>query len=205
MAGDSRKARIPWQHVAILVSTGFLVSSCSSLHVPLNAPLFGSEDLLHASNSGIDLAAKPIEGTASYWQLFDDNLPEIGIGAVWVVIHSNRDDAIDLTKAKWSIKIGELVHTPLSTSEILKLYYKGRKIRMYTLKADETARRNLDNLEFHPGGKSSSLMHDGFVFFRIAPTQVPDWTRGGILRLEDIRLINGQKITIELPLSYANP
>ena len=160
---------------------------------------------MHAGNAGINLAVKPIEGTQSNWQLFNENLPEIGIGAVWIVLHNAQSEAIDLSKAKWSLEVGRQEYAPATASQMLKRYYKKRHIRMHTIKADETARRNLEGLALHLDRVGPSMDSSGFLFFQIEPTRAANWTRNGTLRLKSITLSQGRQITISLPLSYANP
>ena len=106
------------RHRAILFWASFLANSCSSLQLPLEPPNFAAQELLHAGDAGVNLRVKPIEGIQSYWQLFNENLPEAGIGAIWVVLSNTQTEAIDLSKARWTLTFGHRDYARASASEI---------------------------------------------------------------------------------------
>src|SRR5512136_2224160 len=89
------------QHLPAVLILSSLVSACATLHVPPAAPSFNLENLPAAGNHGVEIRAKVIDGINSYWELFDDYLPEIGIAALWVIVRNPGPSDIRLSKAKW--------------------------------------------------------------------------------------------------------
>jgi hypothetical protein len=189
----------------ILLATLALLASCSSLQVPLQPPTFKEREYVRGGNSGLNLAVKPIEGIKAYWELFDDNLPEIGIAAVWVTAKNTSGQTIDLTRSKWTVHIGDRKMARLENAAVLNRYYKGRQIRMYTVEADQRARRDLERMTFHPGRLQPAMGAEGLIFFRIDPSPAAQWTRGAILQINHVRIDNGKWIELNLPLTYASP
>ncbi len=188
-----------------LLMLSFLTTSCSSLQVPLEPPGFQSDELMRTSKAGIDLAAKPIEGTYQNWQLFNENLPERGIGVVWVILKNKQKETIDTTKAEWSLDIGPKKYGPVTASQVLMRYYRQSQVRFYSLKAEEKATEDLQKLAFQLDSLGSHRESAGFLYFPIEPTRTANWSHKGMLRLKGITLSSGQQVAIELPLSHANP
>jgi hypothetical protein len=162
-------------------------------------------EFLRGSREGIDIAVKPIVEEDEYLQLFDDNLPSIGIVALWVQARNMRATAIELNLASWYIRIANRSFPALSVQKVLERYYKGRNVRMYAIGADRAARLSMERVAFHQGRIQPSAEQDGFVFFRIDPSISAGWTHGATLGMEDIRLDRHSKTNLEVALSHANP
>lgn len=194
-----------WQIFVFLPIAAALLTSCSSMHVPLKPLSFKADEFLRASNSGLNLSVKPIESIHAYWELFDDNLPEIGIAAVWVVVGNTSDATIDLTHSQWFVQLGERKYVRMENAALFSRYYRGRNVRMYTVNADKRARLDLERMTLHPGRLRQAMQADGFVFFGIDPSRAPQWTRGARLQIRGIRIENGKRIKLNLPLAYASP
>jgi hypothetical protein len=107
------------------------------------------------------------------------------------------------------------VAASLGRDEVLKRFYKGRKVRMYSLAADRSARDALERVLFRPGPLGPGARASGFVFFKLDPRQSSSWGRTGVFvgrgaRLEDSRTIEFQAPLGERPkrspdLPHADP
>src|SRR5438034_11704580 len=117
-----------------------------SLQVPSKAPSFPFERCLNASREGVVVRAYPIEHYEDYWQVFEEDLPKIGLGALWVRIDNSRPGAIDLKDARWTLRKGERSFTSLDAKDVLKQFYSGQGIRMYSVAVHEKARKGLERL-----------------------------------------------------------
>jgi hypothetical protein len=191
--------------VLLLAVYAALIVSCTTMRVPLRAPSYPEQEMLHRSQEGIDLAVRPIEHEDEYWQLFDDNLPSIGIVALWLEARNQRDTAIELPLANWSLRIGGRSYPAISVDELFKRYYDGYRVRMYSIKADRSARRDMARVAFQPGRIEPSMKREGFLFFRINPEVGAAWNREASLLLHDVLPGSRSKTTIEIALSHANP
>ena len=180
-------------------------SSCSSLRVPSRPEIVHRQQLLRSEADGVTLEARPIRGTDEYWELFDDNLTDIGIAAVWVAFRNARSGAIDLSGAKLRLRIGDKRRRTLDIGEVFDTYYDRRHIRIYTLNSDREARRRMHEIVWVPGALSPNAGCEGLVFFRIDSATAANWPKGSILIAGGIRLETGRKLTLQLPLDYANP
>jgi hypothetical protein len=188
-----------------IVFLAITLQSCSSLRAPVEQPSFSEAEYRSSNRDGLILSARPVVTAQEYWELFDDNLPEIGICAAWIRIRNNGQQDADLAGTTWSLLIGEVHYKLLKPSQVLERYYKGRHIRMYTVSADRQALRNLEALEFHGGQLNSREENEGFIFFQMPPTLANNWVSGATLASDGIRLANKTKISFRLPLTYANP
>lgn len=182
-----------------------VTQACATLEVPVTPPQFQAADFFSAGRDGIEIRAKPIEGIDSYLELFDDNLPEIGIAAVWVIVRNVRAEEISLENARWNLRVGGDGASDLGVSQIFEAYYKRRGIRFYSQYMDERERADLQNLIFKGGRIPPSREQSGFVFFRIEPVLNAEWACTAVLGLRDIRISDHQKADLEVSLSYANP
>ncbi|MGA2260398.1 MAG: hypothetical protein ABSH28_03060 [Acidobacteriota bacterium] len=191
--------------ILVVASLGYLTTSCATLQAPVSPPPLQPREFLRGSREGIDIAVKPIVEEDEYLQLFDDNLPSIGIVALWVQARNMRATAIELNLASWYIRIANRSFPALSVQKVLERYYKGRNVRMYAIGADRAARLSMERVAFHQGRIQPSAEQDGFVFFRIDPSISAGWTHGATLGMEDIRLDRHSKTNLEVALSHANP
>ncbi|HYK87854.1 MAG TPA: hypothetical protein VE398_03745 [Acidobacteriota bacterium] len=182
-----------------------LLCGCSTLHVPMTPLNFKPEEMLRANSSGLALAIKPIEGVNEYWDLFNDNLPEIGITAAWISLRNTSGDTLDLSCSKWNLQIGERRFARIGDSKVLDKYYKSRHIRMYQMSADLKARRDLETIVLHAGRLRASGKVEGLVFFQVDPSLASSWTRGSLLHISNIRGAGGKRIEVNLSLVYASP
>jgi hypothetical protein len=179
-------------------------SSCATLKVPATAPEFSADSFLRVAVDGITLAAHPLVTREAYWDVFDDYLPEVGIVAIWIRRHSTLDREIDASRARWRLRLPLREAGHLRSVELLKRYYKGRSIRMYTIEADLQARSRLEKLLFQPGRLEPSARREGFIFFRLDHDARLEWTKGAILVGSGI-WPGDRSLTLELPLFYAHP
>jgi len=188
---------------AVAAAVSLLMCSCATLDVPVDPPRFKPDEMLRTSASGVELGVKPIQGRDSYWSLFNDNLPEAGIGAIWVAIKNVTDNEIDFSKVRWVLRRGTTDRLPLDGDQVFKLYYRARHIRMYGIETDRQAKRALDRIRFQPGLMPPSAVREGFLFFRVAPRSALDWS--GTLSADNIRFKDGRTSSLQVLLAYANP
>ena len=173
--------------------------------MPVRPPTFNAKEYIRAESNDLQLAIKPIDDVGEYWKLFDDDLPSIGIAAVWVVLKNVGAREIDLTNARWVANADGRQFRSMNYSQVLDRYYKARKIRMYTVNADLKARQSLERIMVESRRLRPSTETDGFIFFRIEETPARDWTRKAILRISGIRGDNGKRFNLTVPLGYATP
>jgi hypothetical protein len=188
-----------------LLCAAFFFTSCTSLRVPVDFPGYESAQSLNLSADGIDVFAKPLISRQDYQDVFDDYLPEIGLVAVWVQVQNTRSSDIMLAKEKWALRTGNRNRKQLDAPSILKRYYQGRNIRMYTLHTYTRARQQIEQSMIRDGKISSSMKLDGFVIFPIDKALQQDWNKGAVLMHKGIYLNDQKKVEIRLSLDYANP
>jgi len=198
-----RLARVSGRSSAAAVL--LLMCSCATLNVPADPPEFKSEAMLHARAPGIELSVVPIQGRDLYWSLFNDNLPEAGIAAVWVSVKNTADAELDLSKARWVLSGDGRDEAALTGDQVFNLYYHTRHIRMYSAETDRRARLAMEKIRFQPGRISPSANREGFLFFRVIPGASFDSGARTILIAENIRHRNSRMSPLQVHLTYANP
>jgi hypothetical protein len=190
---------------AAVVAISLLMCSCSTINVPVDPPEFKPDEMLCASGAGVEMGVKPIQGRDSYWSLFDDNLPEAGIAALWVSVRNVADGEIDFSKVKWVLRRGGTDQLALDGDHVFKLYYRARHVRMYGVETDRQARLAMERIRFQPGRIRPSMVREGFLFFRVVPSSALDWTGLGTLFADNIRLRDGRMSSLQVHLAHANP
>jgi hypothetical protein len=108
---------------------------------------------------------------------------------------------VQFKELEWLLKVGMKNSKDLNSQEVLEQFYKGTGKRMHTLAADESSRRDLERKMLKPGLLAPSQTSDGFVFLRIPTNSASKWYQTGILVARGIRLQDGKKIQIDVPLS----
>ena len=179
--------------------------SCATLQAPMRAPTFAREQMRHTVRDGIEISVRPIVGEDEYLDLFDDDLPGIGMVAVWIEIRNARADTIHLRPDAWSLRAGVHSVSPMSVSEVYERYYEGRRMRMYSVQTDSAARTRMEKTLLAEGRVPPSDTRRGFLLFRIDPAAASGWSSGAVLVARDILLDSGTATTMEIALSHANP
>jgi hypothetical protein len=182
-----------------------MLGACATLQVPSKAPSFPFERYLNASREGVVVRAYPIEHYEDYWELFEEDLPKIGLGVLWVRIDNTRAGAISLKDARWTLRKGERTFSSLDAKDVLKQFYSGQGIRMYSVAAHEKARKGLEGFILKGRTIPPSGFLEGFLFFKTDPPGNSRWSTGATLSGRDIQLEARKEIEIELPISNANP
>lgn len=192
---------------AILLLVSAVGSACAVLHAPLAPPAVTPEGRFHLSAEGLEIEAQPIRTWEQNWELFDDNLPEIGLLAVWVELRDTSSKELDLARAKWELRRGADRLRPLSLDGIYENYYKRHHTRFYGVKADRDAREVMGKWLLDAGRLRPSESRRGFLFFKTASAQTPDWNRGAVLTLSRFAHVGGARNDrrLELPLFHARP
>ena len=190
-------------HVTLFVAVTLWSAACTSLRVPRSIPDPGGGPSSSVKAMGVSVSVRPIVGRESYWELFDEDLPEMGMAAAWVTIRNGRQDEVSVEPARWYLRSGTQRSPRLSPEEVMGRYYKARKIRMYSVRADREARRRLDDIGLQQGRLSSAGIAEGLVFFRIAVPANPRWHEDKHLIVRG--LFSGRELRegIEVPL-YAD-
>jgi hypothetical protein len=160
---------------------------------------------LQANREGVIIGAHPIEGRENYWDLFDDELPQIGIAALWVRIENSRSEPVDLSDLSWTLEARGESFSNLSTDQVLDRYYDRRGIRFYSVNSDRKAREDLEKVMLKTGRLLPAAISQGFVFLDIDPAAGNEWSHGAKLFVRGIRLENRQKLEFELSPVDAHP
>ena len=194
-----------WRHSLAAWPLWIFFVSCASLKVPVDLPAV-SRPALRASRDGVTLGAHPIEGRESYWELFDDELPAIGIAAVWVRIENSRAEPIDLSDLRWTLQAGNETYSALNIDQVLERYYERRGIRFYSQNSDRKAREDLERVTLKGGLLAPSAVSQGFVFLDVDHSSGHGWwSRGARLYARGIRLENHQRVQFEFSPVDAHP
>jgi hypothetical protein len=204
MAAPGNRGLLRWRHFVAAWPLWILLASCASLKVPVELPKV-SRPTFRASRDGVTLGAHPIEGRESYWELFDDELPTIGIAALWVRIENSRAEPIDLSDLTWTLQAGSETFSGLSIDQVLERYYQRRGIRFYSLNSDRKAREDLERVTLKSGLLPPSAVCQGFVFLDVDHSSGHGWSRGTRLFARGIRLDNRQRIQFEFSPVDAHP
>jgi hypothetical protein len=180
--------------------------SCATLRVPDSAPSFKTEQFARTEKSGLILEAHAVAALEEYWELFEDNLPDIGIAALWIRIRNDRAGPVSPRIGRWRLVSPGGKYRPLGADELFDRYYDLRGIRAFSVHADQQARERLQPLLFDGGSPlRPSETRSGFVFFRTPPARSAAWVKDARLVLRGLRLADRESVTLELPLNYASP
>src|SRR4026208_1396480 len=79
---------------------------CSSLRVPVDSPSFKAEEFFQGASEGLRVEVRSIDGTADYWDMFNENLPEAGIGVLWARVSNTRSEPVQFKELEWLLKVG---------------------------------------------------------------------------------------------------
>jgi len=174
------------------------------MHVPLQAPSFTREQMVKADIGSITVSARAITGPNANWELFDDDLPHLGIAAVWISLWNGSTSEVNLSGLKWRLSVGSRRYNALEPEEVLKRYYKGKQIRLYGLNAHQQATRELQEVSFQQGRLPPSKASKGFLFFRIDPKMAGRWSRESSLIAEGLPAEGSTEGVLRLPLEHAD-
>ena len=204
MAAPGIRGVVRWRQLAAAWPLWIFLASCTTLKVPLRFPEV-SGPTLQASREGVTLGAHLIEGRENYWELFDDELPQIGIAALWVRIENSRTEPIDLSDLTWELEARGESFSDLSTDQVLDRFYDRRGIRFYSVHSDRKTREDLEKVMLKTGRLLPAAISQGFVFLDVNPSAGHGWSHGAKLFARGIRLENRQKIEFEFSPIDAHP
>jgi hypothetical protein len=182
---------------------GFAVTGCSTLHVPAARPQLAPRESVETAAGDVVLRAAAIVGKERYQDLFDDDLPQFGIVAVWITVENRGNREIAVDPKRWYVMAGTRRYPAMSPNEMVDRYYHGRGIRLYVLRADERARDSLGQLSLQRARLAPGASADGFVFFRTDGPAPASWNLEASLVARGIRPGGEQKLDMQLPL-YAH-
>jgi hypothetical protein len=180
-------------------------ASCASLRVPSADPVFEPSAWVSAEREGFELRAVPLEGRNRYWELFDENLPALGIVALWVEVRNGRPLPVSVSDAPWRLRVTGGERRALDAAQVLKRYHAQAGTRLYSPAAESETREKLRRLLLAPGDLAAGQSRAGFLFFAADPGKGAHWDRTATLIAPPIRCAGRGTETIELPLAYANP
>jgi hypothetical protein len=204
LTGVGRQGSARFVLACLLVAFALAVGGCSTLHVPATAPAFSATGSFHAEADGITLRVRPIVGKESYSELFDDDLPQFGILAVWTTLENHSKKTVAVDPKQWYLLAASRRCPVLPVNKMVDRYYRERRIRFYTVRADERTRERLQRLSLQGGGLAPGSSAEGFVFFRIDGSAPPSWNHDAMLMAKGIKLGGERKLDMQLPL-YAHP
>jgi hypothetical protein len=191
--------------ICVLTSAIVLSASCAHMQVPSRSLVIPSRELQFTSRGGVAIGARPIVGRDRYWDLFDENLPEFGIGAIWVDMQNDSETALDMGKARWVLAENQAEMRELDPNGFFDRYYHLRQIRMVSTEADRKSKLALENIRFQAARIPSRTAKQGFLFFPIQPTNSEDWIHNGILHVSRVRDGQGAVLSFQVSLAHANP
>jgi hypothetical protein len=195
-------------HVFLLGSLAGLSSSCSVLQAPVSPPALHREQQYRISSAGLIIEAAPIRSWEEYWELFDDNLPEIGLLAVWVEVRNSRAQEVDLSTVKWRLMRGPENLSATGINELFSWYYKSRKLRFYSVNADKQSRQAFSKWMLPSSHLQPAQSQKGFLFFRSSSSLGADWNHNAVLVVRGLPAeteTHDAYRNLELPLFNANP
>ena len=159
--------------------------------------------MLSTRVEGIDVGVRPIRSEAEYLRYFDDNLPAIGIVAIWMEVGNSRTRSVNMHPASWVLRIGDRDFHSMAISEVFKRYYRQHRIRMYSVRNDREAREGLEKMVLADAPIPPAAQCRGFVFFRIDPQMVLDWDQRATLVARDVLLDRHSKTVLRIALFHA--
>jgi len=175
------------------------------MQVPSRSFVIPSQELQFTSRGGIAIGARPIFGRERYWDLFDENLPEFGIGAIWLDVRNDTGSALDLGKARWSLVESQSTMRALDSNGFFDRYYHMRRIRMVSTEADRKSKLGLETICFPALPIPPRTGRQGFLFFPIQPTDSEDWIHNGTLQVSRVGDGQGAVLSFQVSLAHANP
>lgn len=197
-AGRRRLPRSPFFTAAGLPAL-LLLAGCAGLHVDSRPPRIQASEVVR---HGLHLRAAALRDRELNWEVFDENLPALGITAVWVELENRRSAPADLRRCEWRLRVAGREQRALSAREVMGAYYEGRRIRMYSPKGDTEVRARLEELILAGTVLAPGARRSGYLFFRVG-------RRAGAgpaaLRVRNVRLDARTGIDLELLLPYADP
>src|SRR6266498_3107033 len=115
-----------WFCLTAATAYSLMLGACATLQVPSGTPSFPSEKYTNASREGVVVRAYAVEHYEDYWQLFEEDLPKTGLGALWVRIDNTREGAISLKNTRWTLRKGGRSFAPLDAKDVLRRFYSGQ-------------------------------------------------------------------------------
>jgi hypothetical protein len=191
--------------LCLLSTVIVLTASCAPMQIPARSYVIPSQELRFTSGGGVAIGARAIVGRDRYWDLFDENLPEFGIGAIWVEMHNDTESALDLGSIRWTLAGNQELTRELDSNGFFDRYYHVRRIRMVSTESDRKSKLDLENIHFQALAMPPRTTRQGFLFFPIAPTTSEDWVRNGILQASRVRDGRGANLSFQVSLAHANP
>jgi hypothetical protein len=204
LSGAARQATARFVLACLLVAFALAAGGCSTLHVPATVPGFSVTGSFHAEADAITIRARPIVGKESYSELFDDDLPQFSIIAVWATLENHSQKTVAVDPKQWYLLAAGRRCPVLPVNKMVDRYYHERGIRFYTVRADERTRERLQRLSLPGGELAPGSSAEGFVFFRIDGSAPPSWDHDAVLMARGIKLGGERKLDMQLPL-YAHP
>lgn len=194
----------PPERLAILGCL-LLQASCATLRVPADLPTIQNAIAVNTRVADVQLSATALSGTEQYLELFDDNLPEIGLVAARISLRNESSQLLFVPPTPWSLRIGDRSFKGLDAEMMLKVYYKKRRIRMFTVKTDEAARLGIQRLLFSPRQIPPATQQDGLAFFQLDVAHAARWPAGAALISGMLRFADGREISLDLHFPNAAP
>jgi hypothetical protein len=182
------------------------LSSCATLQLqrPLEAPVFPAQEYIHKNWNGVDIGVRPLVKEDEYLRLFDDDLPKIGVVALYVEVMNEGRTNLAVDPGSWFIRVGGRRFPALSVTKLFERYYSAHHIRMYSAATDSAARMELDQSVLKKGSIGPAGILAGFVFFRMDPGMAAAWDRDATLVARGL-LADHRSATMEIALTHANP
>jgi hypothetical protein len=156
-------------------------------------------------NGSLLIQAHRIVRAEEYEQIFDENLTDAGITAVWVSLENQGDLTCNLGQARWSLHISGQHLSRITSREVLKRYYQHKGIRAYSIRSDSSAEQKLDSISLTSGNLPPGRKESGLIFFRLANLPASTDTSRAILKMRKLPPCGQDAREIELVLTDADP
>jgi hypothetical protein len=199
----AQRRQFVFQFLVCLIAAA--LSSCSTLQVSPVLPQIPQTGQRTISGGGISLTAKWLEKPEEYAPTFKEDLGKAGLAAVWASLENSGTAACGLDNVDWELVINGKARKRLTTRQVLKHYYKAKRIRIYSLHKDSLAAQGLETISLksqvlEPGHKAS-----GLLFFRGPSPSGKAKTAPMVLRLKSMPPCGQSRRDIKLVLQNANP
>jgi len=194
----------PRTTVPIVAILAFMLASCATLRVPeiLPPPPIGAAES-SGTASDVVVTVHPITKIDEFLDLFDEDLPRIGLAAIVLTVRNDGGVPIETRKLSFRLHRRDRSLGPLDSGKILERYYDLKGVRLISNVAHASARKSLDRILYRPlllgpGGSLSGLM-----FFGIKPVETGSWSTGAQLVIKGFPKSGGRKPEMKLALDHA--
>jgi hypothetical protein len=179
-------------------------TSCATLNISPIPPGFPEGKRVEFRDGSLRIEAYRMAEPAEYARIFDDDLTDAGITAVWISVENRGPSTCNLEGARWNLRVSGQSFKRLESRQVLDRYYKQKQIRAYGFHADSVAVQKLESISLNPVELEPGQRGSGLIFFRLPAPPLPA-NLPAVLQLRGLRACGQAGREIELVLEYAHP